>query len=135
MLLCCRKPRVYLLAPSHIHHGMWRTKTEHYQINQNFHSLFPTNKIRPTINSRQRSNFHSRAKHYATEALYDSAGLSSSPGRPNIRRFRSIDPTAMYFESAPNFTHVAFPAKRKSSSRVLVTVQTWKTVKRNENIS
>jgi len=58
-----------------------------------------------------------------TEAFYDSVGASSS-GKPNIRRFRSIDPTAMYLESAPNFTHVALPGK--SSSVVLVTEETQK---------
>lgn len=40
--------------------------------------------------------------------LYDSNG-PSSPGRPKIRRFLSIDPTATYFASVPNFAHVALP--------------------------
>lgn len=39
-----------------------------------------------------------------------SALAFSLPGRPNIRRLRSIEPTATYCASGPNFTHVALPA-------------------------
>lgn len=39
---------------------------------------------------------------------------TSSPGRPNIRRFLSIDPTAMYFASGPNFTQVVLPKTRSN---------------------
>lgn len=37
----------------------------------------------------------------------------SSPGRPKMRRLRSIDPTAIYFASGPNLTLVALPKTRQ----------------------
>jgi hypothetical protein len=47
-------------------------------------------------------------------AVVDSS-IWSSPGRPNIRRLRSIEPTAMYLASAPNFTEVTFPVEGQMS--------------------
>ena len=44
-------------------------------------------------------------------SLQDSIS-ASLPGKPKIRRFRSIDPTAMYLASGPNFTLVALPKTR-----------------------
>lgn len=47
------------------------------------------------------------------KSLHESCAESSvlsSPGKPNILRLRSIEPTAMYLESSPNLTHVALPA-------------------------
>lgn len=40
----------------------------------------------------------------------EESSVLSSPGKPNILRLRSIEPTAMYLESGPNLTHVALPA-------------------------
>ena len=43
--------------------------------------------------------------------MFDSSIIWSSPGSPNIRRLRSIEPTAMYLASAPNFTEVTLPVE------------------------
>lgn len=49
------------------------------------------------------------------KVLQDSIA-SLSPGRPKMRRFRSIDPTAMYFASGPNFTDVILPETKLECS-------------------
>ena len=43
----------------------------------------------------------------------------SSPGRPNIRRLRSMEPTATYFASAPNLALVTFPGHRRQLFHML----------------
>lgn len=90
---------------------------------------FPIHEIRSIINRRQQLSFELTLSALETEALHDSVGPSSI-GRPNILRFRSIDPTAIYFESGPNFTQVTFPVPDKSG-KVLIqfhsdfTFATW----------
>lgn len=58
------------------------------------------------------------------------ASSISSPGRPKIRRLRSMEPTARYFASHPNLTDVTFPVPDKSGNVLIrfhsaFTLATW----------
>lgn len=69
-------------------------------------------------------------KIWASLSLLQDSITSLSPGRPKMRRFLSIDPTARYFASGPNFAEVTLPVPDKSG-KVLIqfhsdfTLATW----------
>jgi len=90
-------------------HTPWYVKENYWRIKliKTF-IQYPTNEIRPSFNSRQQLSLD--RQDYRAQ-LHDLSGISS-PGWPNIRRLRSIDATAKYFESGPNFTHVDFPGNK-----------------------
>lgn len=64
---------------------------------------------------------HSRSfeKLHIIQSLGYSGSSLSSPGRPKIRRLRSMEPTARYFASPPKLTDVTFPGYRRQLVKML----------------
>lgn len=54
--------------------------------------------------------------HNTSKDVFQDSMSPSSPGKPNNRRFRSIDPTAKYFASGPNLTELILPVPDKSGN-------------------
>lgn len=65
-------------------------------------------------------------------SLQDSIS-TSLPGKPKIRRFRSIDPTAIYLASGPNFTLVALPKTRQNCQSKRKNRSKWKEYQTKSN--
>jgi hypothetical protein len=61
--------------------------------------------------SREQQTSKSRYTGFPHSDGFVSSSIWSSLGSPNIRRLRSIEPTAIYLASAPNFAEVTFPVK------------------------